>query len=342
MLVAMPMIAGAAPVAGEPVAGNADSPTATNTPKYALKGAGAGDEKAALASYVKGAYNAVIKGINNTQDEINTLNTGITTYRNAIGHLTDGKATQSGTVATIKSATTTESINDSTVNFTGVTTTSISATASGNVNLSIPVMDDWENDAEATNPVQTTTSFTNLAVQNLAMSAPTSNTAKLTKTGINGDVDVVKYVTQAINAGTFDFTTLIDAEADSYSQKSPDGSWDTNGAGLSNGEWRVTWNDYGTARGTTMCSSDGDGMSMGGTINGTPNVSGTEANNINCWCKMTGWTPNGGDATPAASLWVFNRTFGSPSACAGSCADHCVSNVRRDPGFKSPLFDSVQ
>jgi ATP-dependent protease Clp ATPase subunit len=91
MLVAMPMIAGAAPVAGEPVAGNANSPTATSTPKYALKGAGAGDGNTATAGYVKGAYNAVIKGINNTQDEIDTLNTGIDTYSDAIGHLTDGK-----------------------------------------------------------------------------------------------------------------------------------------------------------------------------------------------------------------------------------------------------------
>jgi hypothetical protein len=193
ILTVIPMIAGAAPVAGEPVAGNATSPTAIDTPKYALKGAGAGDEKAALASYVKGAYNAVIKGINNTQDEINTLNSGITTYRNAIGHLTDGKATQDGTVATIKNATTTESINTSSVNITGVTTTSISATASGNVNLVVPIMDDWENDSLAENPVQTTARFTNLPVENLAMSAPTSNTATLTKTGIIGNVDVSGY-----------------------------------------------------------------------------------------------------------------------------------------------------
>ena len=194
ILTVVPMIAGAAPVAGEPVAGNAGSPTATNTPKYALKDAGAGDEKAALASYVKGAYNAVIKGINNTQDEINTLNTGIETYSDAIGHLTDGKATKAGTVATIKSATTTESINTSSVQFNNVTTTSISATASGNVNLIVPIMDDWENDSLAETPLQTTASFTNLPVENLAMSAPTTNTATLTKTGITGNVDVSSYL----------------------------------------------------------------------------------------------------------------------------------------------------
>ena len=66
----MPMIAGAAPVAGEPVAGNADSPTASAAPKYALKGAGENDNNAASAGYVKGAYNATIKAINTVTDSI--------------------------------------------------------------------------------------------------------------------------------------------------------------------------------------------------------------------------------------------------------------------------------
>ena len=322
MLVAMPMIAGAAPVAGEPVAGNADSPTATNTPKYALKGAGDGDGNTATAGYVKGAYNAVIKGINNTQDEINTLNTGITTYRNAIGHLTDGKATQDGTVATIKKATTTESINDSTVNFTGVTTTSISATASGNVNLSIPVMADWENDAEAENPLQTTTSFSGLAVNNLTMSAPTSNTATLTKTGIGGDVDVANYLAQAATP-TYWYTPLLNAYTSDYTAKSsiyPAGSNKGNVAGLSDGEWTVTWNAYGTVKGTSMCSGDGSGMSMGQTTTGSLSISGETKY---CWCKMTGWTPKNETETPVSALWVFGYTDSSASGCASQCAGSC-------------------
>ena len=332
MLVAMPMIAGAAPVAGEPVAGNATSPTATNTPKYALKDAGAGDEKAALASYVKGAYNAVIKGINNTQDEIDTLNSGIETYSDAIGHLTDGKATQDGTVATIKNATTTESINDSTVNFTGVTTTSISATASGNVNLSVPRMADWETDSLAETPVQTTASFTNLPVQNLTMSAPTTNTAALTKTGINGDVDVVKYL--ASMAPAFDFTTLINVDPDGTGYKEIGGSNGHNADGLSNGEWRATWNDYGTVKGTSMCSS------TEGTQSQTGNPSNTEGGN--CWCKMTGFTDTDGNETPAATLWVFLAGLGSAIDCAEPCASICADAVRYDSDVRSGMFRNVQ
>ena len=212
------------------------------------------------------------------------------------------------------------------MNFTGVTTTSISATASGNVDLSIPVMADWENDAEATNPVQTTTSFSGLAVNNLTMSAPTSNTAKLTKTGINGNVDVVEYLASM----GFDFATLINVDGDDFA--------------FANGEWTVTWNDYGTVRGTTMCSSTGNKgeIAWGGTINGTPNVSGTEADNKSCWCKMTAWTPNSGDATPAASLWVFLDTAGPAGDCAAVCAVACADTFTSDSGFRSAIFGSVQ
>ena len=280
----------------------------------------------------------MIKGINNTQDEINTLNTGITTYRNAIGHLTDGKATQDGTVATIKSARTTESINTSSVNFTGVTTTSISATASGNVNLSVPVMADWENDAEATNPLQTTNSFSGLAVENLSMSAPSANTAKLTKTGINGNVDVVKYVTQAINAGTFDFTTMINVDGDDYGYLTADGSDSENADGLSNGEWKVTWNDYGTVKGTSMCSSIVDGT----TIDGTPAAITDENAAAGCWCKMTGFTDTDGNTTPATSLWVFLGVYDSATNCAEDCAYNCGDNVSSYSVFRSALFGSVQ
>ena len=326
MLVAMPMIAGAAPVAGEPVAGNAGSPTATNAPKYALKGEGAGDEKSATASYVKGAYNAVIKGINNTQDEINTLNTGITTYRNAIGHLTDGKATKTGTVATIKSARTNESIATSSVRFNNVTPTSISATASGNVNLSIPVMADWESDSAADDPVQVTTSFSGLNVDDLAMSAPTTNTATLTKTGITGNVDVGKYLAH------FDFTKLIDVDGDAYAGKSaiyPDGSNQGDYSGLSNGEWTVTWNNYGTAKGTSMCSS----------TSGQPG----QAEGPYCWCKMTGWKPKGGTETPMPSFWVSKERNSTASECAYYCAAHCSVYVKADfYNMRESLFSNVQ
>ena len=329
ILTVIPMIAGAAPVAGEPVAGNAGSPTATNTPKYALKDAGAGDEKAALASYVKGAYNAVIKGVNKTQDEIDTLNSDIETYSDAIGHLTDGKATKDGTVATIKNATTTESINTSSVNFTGVTTTSISATASGNVDLSIPVMDDWENDAEATNPVQTTTSFTNLAVDNLTMSAPSLNTATLTKTGISGNVDVSGYIASVTPA--YDFTPLINTNGDSAGYKSADGNSRNNDAGLSNGEWKVRWYDYGTVLGMAQCSSTRENL--------TPSTLPDDEGKY-CYCKMTYFT--GMDGKTMSSLWVRYISYGSAAVCAGNCAMKCGYAVKNDSAFRSRVFGSVQ
>jgi hypothetical protein len=191
-------------------------------------------------------------------------------------------------------------------------------------------MDDWENDAEAENPVQTTTSFSGLTVDNLTMSAPTSNTATLTKTGINGNVDVVKYLASM----GFDFTQLIDVDGDSYGYLTADGSDSRNATGLSNGEWTTTWNAYGTVKGTSMCSE------TSGTYAKTGNPSSAEGKY--CWCKMTGWTPKGGTEAPAASLWVFSSTIGSASVCAGSCASNCGSAVCYVSGMRSGVFGSVQ
>ena len=205
------------------------------------------------------------------------------------------------------------------MNFTGVTTTSISATASGNVNLSIPVMADWENDSAAATPLQTTTSFSGLAVNNLTMSAPTSNTARLTKTGISGNVDVVKYL--ASMAPAFNFTRLISVDGDDYA--------------FANGEWTVTWNDYGTVRGTSMCSSK----------EGTPFQTGnpSSAEGSQCWCKMTGWTPNDGNETPMSSLWVFEGSpYRSPADCQSDCANECGGAFCYSSDMRSPVLGSVQ
>jgi hypothetical protein len=137
---------------------------------------------------------------------------------------------------------------------------------------------------------------------------------------------------------TYDFTPLINTDGNSYGYKSADGSGSSDADGLENGEWKVIWDSYGTAKGTSMCSSDGMGYSGGETIPGTP--ASTEGGS--CWCKMTGWTPNGGTETPAASLWVFAYTYSLASACASSCASYCGNFVRIIPYLRSGLFGSVQ
>lgn len=345
VMMAMPMMANAAPVAGDPGATTAGAPTATSAPKYALKEAAASDGNVASAAYVKGAYNALIKGINKTQDEVTTLNSGISTYQGNINGLLNGKATQDGTVATVKHATTNETINGSSVNITGVTTSSISAKASGNVNLSVPIKNDWNSDAVATNPIQTTTTFTNLTVNGLSMSAPSANTATLTKNNIGGTVNVANYIAQAAAAAAHYSgyqTLIISPMAGSYGYITADGSDSDNADGLSNGEWKVTWNSYGTAKGTSMCSSDLD-YEQGDTITGTPASIMNPDAKAGCWCKLTGFTDNNNTTYNDTSLWVFYDTNSSASNCASLCANDCGYDVRLGlSAMRSGLFGSVQ
>ena len=342
VLAITPLMAFSAPVAGEPTAGDTNSPTATNAPKYGLMGAGTNDGNGASAGYVKGAYNALIKGINKTHDEVGTLNTNIGTYANAVSHITDGKATQTGTVKTIKAATTSETINSSSVNITGVTTSSISATASGNVNLSMRILDNWGSDTLSSNPINTTTSFSNLTVNGIAMAAPTSNTATLTKSGIGGTVNVAEYIAQAAVAAqpSYDYSQLINTNGNSFGYISADGDFSENATGLSNnGEWKVVWNSYGTAKGTSLCSVTYEDEFFEHEYE-TGNPSSTAGSG--CWCKMTGFTENNNTAHNDNSLWVFLNTHSSASDCAHNCAYYCGNFVRGNSVMRSGLFGSVQ
>lgn len=76
-LAILPLAANAEVVAGEPTsisdpglspAQEADSVTASGSPKYALAVSGTNDDKVATAGYVKGAYNSAIKAINKVSE----------------------------------------------------------------------------------------------------------------------------------------------------------------------------------------------------------------------------------------------------------------------------------
>lgn len=345
VMMAMPMMANAAPVAGDPGATTAGATTAESAPKYTLKQDGANDGNAASAAYVKGAYNAVIKGVNKTHDEVGTLNTGITTYRNTINNLTAGKATQTGAVATIKAARTTEAINGSSVNISGVTTSSISATASGNVNLTMQIMGDWASDSAGT-PIQTTTTFSGLNVDGITMSAPgANNTAQLTKTGISGTVDVANYIAQAAAAAAtpYNYTPLISTGADSYGYKSADDSDSVNADDLELGGWKAGWSSYGTVKGISVCSSDwlknGEEYARGEAISGTPASITDEDAPAGCWCKMTSFTEaNDGPTHNDNSLWVYSYSYDTDYDCESYCADNCVEDFFYRSDFRSAVF----
>ena len=47
-----------------------------------------------------------------------------------------------------------------------------------------------------------------------------------------------------------------------------------------------------------------------------------------CWCRVTGYTPSGGNQCNASSLpWVFVSGYDSSSDCANDCAGNCAGMV---------------
>jgi hypothetical protein len=174
------------------------------------------------------------------------------------------------------------------------------------------------------------------------MSAPTSNTATLTKSGIGGTVNVAEYLAQAAVAHYSGYQTLIRAFPNSYGYKTADGSQSANADGLELGEWKEIWSSYGTAKGTSMCSADWSGYSRGNTITGTPaSITDPDAT-AGCWCKLTGFTDNNNTTYNDTSLWVFVNTNSSASDCAFYCAIYCGNYVRSNSAMRSGLFGSVQ
>lgn len=137
----------------------------------------------------------------------------------------------------------------------------------------------------------------------------------------------------------YNFLVLVYNNATSYAAKNADGSVSNDADGLNLGEWKTTWNDYGTVKGTTMCSSTGN--------NGEFVVGGTEASLDNtgdkksCWCKMTGFTDNDGMTYNQSSLWTFRATNDSAESCTKYCAVDCGRILLFGDTMRSGMFGSV-
>lgn len=190
ILAAMPMMAGADPVAGDPGTTTSDAVAASSAPKYALAEANASlDGKVATAGYVKGAYNAAIKGINKVQEEIDTANTNLTNANtaltNAQNSLTTDYATKTGVAATVNSATTSGSFTGASVSgsFSDAT---VSGTVTGTATGTIPAIVTWGTDAEGTAPATASLSNTTIsgsATGTMTGTASGSTTGTVTVSG---------------------------------------------------------------------------------------------------------------------------------------------------------------
>ena len=193
ILTALPMVAGANkelnPVTDvDPGATTPSAQAASATPKYALKNSAGTDTNVATAGYVKGAYNAAIKGVNALQGEIDQINSDLEDLAGDLSDvqtsLTNDYATKTGVAATVNSATTSGSFTGATVsgNFTNA---AISGTVSGNASGTIPAMTTWGSDTPGT--ADATATLSNATVSGNA-SGSVTGTASGTTTG-NVSVD---------------------------------------------------------------------------------------------------------------------------------------------------------
>ena len=155
VLVVSPMMAGAEVVEGDPGATSSVVPAASAPPKYALKNSAATDTNVATAGYVKGAYNAAIKGVNALQGEIDQINSDLEDLSGDLSDvqtsLTNDYATKTGVAATVNAATTSGSFNNATVSgsFSNAT---VSGTISTGVTGTMPAMTTWGSDTPGTAP----------------------------------------------------------------------------------------------------------------------------------------------------------------------------------------------
>jgi len=115
--------------------------------------------------------------------------------------------------------------------------------------------------------------------------------------------------------------------------------------GLSAGEWQTNFS-YGSVKGTAYCSAKSGNTHYGQYGGDSSDWTATESELTSatgdaqyCWCKVTGYTPNGGDmCVPAASSWVLYIDDGSPSACAHHCAYACGGFLLYGVSLRAAVF----
>ena len=94
---------------------------------------------------------------------------------------------------------------------------------------------------------------------------------------------------------------------------------DADFADLNDNEWKVQYS-YGTVYGMSWCSTTtnpGDGVAT------TINQSGY---GINCWCRATGYKPNGSSvkySPTKPTKWIMQRAY-TVDECKEDCALHCA------------------
>jgi len=163
--------------------------------------------------------------------------------------------------------------------------------------------------------------------------------AQCSLSGLDTDTDGIDFLSKNF-AGDNCYYYNEDTGEDFYDDCS-----DNTFSGLSAGEWQTNFS-YGSVKGTAYCSAKsgnnhkdkwgGDSSDWTATESELTSATGDARY---CWCKVTGYTPNGGDmCVPAASSWVFQNDLWSPSYCADDCVKQCGDNARFRASHRAAIF----
>ena len=100
-------------------------------------------------------------------------------------------------------------------------------------------------------------------------------------------------------------------------------------------EWKVKFS-YGMVYGMSGCSTTGGTYAQ----SGNPTI----GNGTHCWCKITGYKPNGGNTIYAPTMsasWILREgSYYSDASCATNCAGGCSFVMLTDEVFRQSMFNA--
>ena len=190
---------------------------------------------------------------------------------------------------------------------------------------------EWYSDGSKITPVN---NAANTCIYDGNVTLPTNTLSKTGYTFLGWRVRVAAAPAQCDLSGLNANTTTIE-DSEHYRWKPMvEGGWAMpvdNSSDLNDGEWALTF-DYGTVKGSSRCSS-----TPGNTYAqiGTP----TDAEGQYCWCKLTSYTPNTGNACNAGGeSWVYSDPYGDSGSCTYNCGGTCASSVFYSNVFRAALY----
>jgi len=165
-----------------------------------------------------------------------------------------------------------------------------------------------------------------------------SGPAQCSLSGLDPSIDGIAHLSKNF-AG--DYCEYYNSDIDEAIDDCSDNTF----SGLSTGEWQTNFS-YGSVKGTAYCSAKSGNahkLDWGGN---SSDWSATESELTSasgeakyCWCKVTEYTPDGGEMCVSASeSWVFLHDNGSPSGCASGCVNSCGSEAHSRDSFRAALF----